>query len=266
MPSVTDMSPATPASSFVTAAQSVPSVLLSPLAGGCGFVGLLQGLLELLGLLVILSFCGVGFADGGGGVGGTAQRFRSGDFRLMKFGKLVEVVRLVKTGERFGDFCLQLERLRIGGVHGRDGFLAVVQRGQVTHLLRCAYTCESEDRTQNNDHDDYGDNDLAVEALYMLVRPSVTVADALRYGCVEQVLRLAGFAVKCSVGGRAVDCDTAGSGVSAVGRSVALPASVLGARGEVLSPLGFLPCRAITPPESAYYSVLPGDSSPSDQC
>ena len=47
---------------------------------------------------------------------------------------------------------------------------------------------------------------------------------------------------------------------------VALPASVLGARGEVLSPLGFLPCRAITPPESAYYSVLPGDSSPSDQC
>ena len=38
--------------------------------GGRGFVGLLQGLLELLGLLVILGFCGVGFADGGGGVGG----------------------------------------------------------------------------------------------------------------------------------------------------------------------------------------------------
>ena len=40
--------------------------------GGRGFVGLLQGLLELLGLLVILGFCGVGFADGGGGVGGPA--------------------------------------------------------------------------------------------------------------------------------------------------------------------------------------------------
>mgnify|MGYP006928865403 CR=1 FL=1 len=186
----------------------------------------------------------------------------------MKFGKLVEVVRLVKTGERFGDFCLQLERLRIGGVHGRDGFLAVVQRGQVTHLLRCAYTCESEDRTQNNDHDDYGDNDLAVEALYMLVRPSVTVADALRYGCVEQVLRLAGFAVKCSVGGRAVDCDTAGSGVSAVGRSVGRCASGKCSRcaWRGAFPAWLLACRAITPPESAYYSVLPGDSSPSDQC
>lgn len=42
---------------------------------------------------------------------------------------------------------------------------------------------------------------------------------------------------------------------------VALPASVLGVCDEVLSSLGFLPCRAITPPESAYYSVLPGDSS-----
>lgn len=228
----------------VATGRSISSVAA---IGGQGFVGLLQGLLELLGLLVILSFCGVGFADGGGGVGGTAQRFRSGDFRLMKFGKLVEVVRLVKTGERFGDFCLQLERLRIGGVHGRDGFLAVVQRGQVTHLLRCAYTCESEDRTQNNDHDDYGDNDLAVEALYMLVRPSVTVADALRYGCVEQVLRLAGFAAKCSVGGRAVDCDTAGSGVSAVGRSVGRCASGKCSRcawrGAFLAWLLAMPCH-----------------------
>ena len=42
---------------------------------------------------------------------------------------------------------------------------------------------------------------------------------------------------------------------------VALPASVLGVCDEVLSSLGFLPCRAITPPESAYYSVFPGDSS-----
>lgn len=42
---------------------------------------------------------------------------------------------------------------------------------------------------------------------------------------------------------------------------VALPASVLGVCDEVLSSLGFLPCRAITPPESAYYSALPGDSS-----
>ena len=111
----------------------------------------------------------------------------------MKFGKLVEIVRLVKTGERFGDFCLRLERLRIGGVHGRDGFLAVVQRGQVTHLLRCAYACEPEDRTQNNDHDDYGDNDLAVEALYMLVRPSVAITNALRYDRVERVLQSTGF-------------------------------------------------------------------------
>lgn len=107
----------------IATGRSVSSVTA---IGGRGLVGLLQGLLELLGLLVILGFCGVGFADGGGGVGGTAQRFRSGDFRLVKFGKLVEVVRLVKTGERFGDFCLQLERFRIGGVHGRDGFLAVV--------------------------------------------------------------------------------------------------------------------------------------------
>ena len=107
----------------IATGRSVSSVTA---IGGRGFVGLLQGLLELLGLLVILGFCGVGFADGGGGVGGTAQRFRSGDFRLVKFGKLVEVVRLVKTGERFGDFCLQLERFRIRGVHGRDGFLAVV--------------------------------------------------------------------------------------------------------------------------------------------
>lgn len=174
----------------IAAGRSISSVTA---IGGRGFVGLLQGLLELLGLLVIFGFCGVGFADSGRGVGGTAQRFRSGDFRLMKFGKLVEIVRLVKTGERFGDFCLQLERLRIGGVHGRDGFLTVVQRGQVTHLLRCAYACESEDRTQNDNHDDYGDNDLAIEALYMLVRPIVAIADALRYGRVERVLRSTGF-------------------------------------------------------------------------
>ena len=36
-------------------------------------------------------------------------------------------------------------------------------------------------------------NDLAVEALYMLVRPSVAIADALRYDLVERVLRLTGF-------------------------------------------------------------------------
>ena len=90
----------------IATGRSVSSVTA---IGGRGLVGLLQGLLELLGLLVILGFRGVGFADGGGGVGGTAQRFRSGDFRLVKFGKLIEVVRLVKTGERFGDFCLQLD-------------------------------------------------------------------------------------------------------------------------------------------------------------
>lgn len=53
------------------------------------------------------------------------------------------------------------------------------------HLLRCAHACESEDRAQNNDYDDYGDDDLAVDVLYALVRPSVAVADALRYGRVE---------------------------------------------------------------------------------
>ena len=40
-------------------------------------------------------------------------------------------------------------------------------------------------RAQNNDYDDYGDDDLAVDVLYVLVRPSVAVADALRYGRVE---------------------------------------------------------------------------------
>ena len=39
---------------------------------------------------------------------------------------------------------------------------------------------------------------------------------------------------------------------------VVFPAIVLGARDEVFSSLGFLPCRAITPPESACYSVIPG--------
>ena len=53
----------------------------------------------------------------------------------------------------------------------------------------------------------------------------------------------------------------AASVLSAEVQVVALPASVLGVCDEVLSSLGFLPCRAITPPESAYYSVLPGDSS-----
>jgi hypothetical protein len=52
-------------------------------------------------------------------------------------------------------------------------------------LLRCAHACESEDRAQNNDYDDYGDDDLAVDVLYALVRPSVAVADALRYGRIE---------------------------------------------------------------------------------
>ena len=60
-------------------------------------------------------------------------------------------------------------------------------------MLRRTYACESEDRTQNDNYDDYGDNDLAVEALYMLVRPSVAIADALRYDLVERVLRLTGF-------------------------------------------------------------------------
>ena len=48
-----------------------------------------------------------------------------------------------------------------------------------------AHACESEDRAQNNDYDDYDDDDLAVDVLYALVRPSVAVADALRYGRVE---------------------------------------------------------------------------------
>ena len=103
----------------------------------------------------------------------------------MQFGKLVEVVGFVKTGERFGDLRFQLERLGVGGVHGRNGFLAVVQRGQTAHLLRGTHACESEDRAQNDDHDDYGDDDLTVDVLYVLVRPSVAVADALRYGRVE---------------------------------------------------------------------------------
>ena len=60
-------------------------------------------------------------------------------------------------------------------------------------MLRRTYACESENRTQNDNYDDYGDNDLAVEALYMLVRPSVAIADALRYDLVERVLRLTGF-------------------------------------------------------------------------
>ena len=53
----------------------------------------------------------------------------------------------------------------------------------------------------------------------------------------------------------------AASLLSAEVQVVALPARVLGVCDEVLSSLGFLPCRAITPPESAYYSVFPGDSS-----
>lgn len=166
----------------IATGRSVSSVTA---IGGRGFVGLLQGLLELLGLFVVLGFCGVGFADGSGSVGGAAQRFRRGNFRLVQFGKLVEIVGPVEAGERFGDLRLQLERLGIGGVHGRDGFLAVVECGQVAHLLRCAHACESEDRAQNNDYDDYGDDDLAVDVLYALVRPSVAVADALRYGRVE---------------------------------------------------------------------------------
>lgn len=165
--------------------SSVRSISSVAAIGGRGLVGLLQSLLELLGLLVVLGFCGVGFADGSGSVGGAAQRFRCGNFRLVQFGKLVEIVGSVEAGERFGDLRLQLERLGIGGVHGRDGFLAVVECGQVAHLLRCAHACESEDRAQNNDYDDYGDDDLAVDVLYALVRPSVAVADALRYGRVE---------------------------------------------------------------------------------
>lgn len=47
----------------IATGRSVSSVTA---IGGRGFVGLLQGLLELLGLLVILGFRGVGFADGGG--------------------------------------------------------------------------------------------------------------------------------------------------------------------------------------------------------
>mgnify|MGYP001752036526 CR=1 FL=1 len=191
MPSVTDA--AAPASPFVAGSvRAIGAVIatgrsISSVAaiGGRGLVGLLQGLLELLGLLVVLGFCGVGFADGSGSVGGAAQRFRRGNFCLVQFGKLVEIVGPVEAGERFGDLRLQLERLGIGGVHGRDGFLAVVECGQVAHLLRCAHACESEDRAQNNDYDDYGDDDLAVDVLYALVRPSVAVADALRYGRVE---------------------------------------------------------------------------------
>ena len=170
----------------VVAVRSVSAIVGSVTAiGGRGFVALLQSLLELLGLLIVLGFCGVGFADGSGSVGGAAQRFRRGNFRLVQFGKLVEIVGSVEAGERFGDLRLQLERLGIGGVHGRDGFLAVVECGQVAHLLRCAHACESEDRAQNNDYDDYGDDDLAVDVLCALVRPSVAVADALRYGRVE---------------------------------------------------------------------------------
>ena len=51
-----------------------------------------------------------------------------------------------------------------------------------------------------------------------------------------------GIAGKCAADGRAVDCDTAGSGVSTVGRSVGrcASASVLGVCDEVPSSLGFL--------------------------
>lgn len=96
----------------VVAGRSVSAIVGSVTAiGGRGFVALLQSLLELLGLLVVLGFCGVGFADGSGSVGGAAQRFRRGNFRLVQFGKLVEIVGPVEAGERFGDLRLQLERL-----------------------------------------------------------------------------------------------------------------------------------------------------------
>ena len=122
----------------VVTGRSVSAIVGSVTAiGGRGFVALLQSLLELLGLLVVLGFCGVGFADGSGSVGGAAQRFRRGNFRLVQFGKLVEIVGPVEAGERFGDLRLQLERLGIGGV------LAVTASLQSLSAARSRICCDA---------------------------------------------------------------------------------------------------------------------------